>query len=124
METTQHITTHRWVRSKDGMVAGVAKGLAKALNMEVTFVRLLWIVAMFCGIGFLAYIILAVCLPREDRIMEAEEKKLAGVCLRLARRLGMEVGVVRALMVVAALSSLGVTILFYIVLAFALEEPA
>lgn len=113
---------YRWVRAQDGIVAGVAKGMARTLGLDTTLVRLIWLIGLFCGVGIIAYFILAICLPREDRLEEAEQKKIAGVCLKLSRRLDMEVGLVRVLMTVAALSSLGVTILFYLILAYTLPK--
>ena len=45
-------------------VCGVCQGVAEYLNMDVTVVRILWVLAAFCGsIGFWADLICAIALP-------------------------------------------------------------
>ena len=61
-------------RSKtDKKLAGVCGGLAKYLNMDVSVVRLIWIlVTLFAGAGLLAYLICALVIPEEpDQLPEA-----------------------------------------------------
>ncbi len=114
----------KWVRSRDGALCGVCKGIAKALGLPVGIVRLLWLLSLlFLGAGALLYLMFAVSLPREDKIVEALEPKILGVCSRIALRTELEVGVVRFLAICLALLSLGATIVGYIVLYFILDNP-
>jgi phage shock protein PspC (stress-responsive transcriptional regulator) len=58
----------RLTRSRrDRKVAGVCGGIAEYLNMDPTLIRLLAVVAFFCGgAGFMAYIVAWIVLPEED----------------------------------------------------------
>ena len=48
----------------DQKIAGVCSGIAKYLEIDVTVVRLLWVLAvLFAGGGILAYIICAIVIP-------------------------------------------------------------
>ncbi|MFA4885460.1 MAG: PspC domain-containing protein [Desulfotomaculaceae bacterium] len=48
------------------MIAGVAGGLAEYFEVDVTLVRLLWVLAVFAGgAGVLAYIVAAIIIPEE-----------------------------------------------------------
>ncbi len=48
------------------MIGGVAGGLAEYFNIDVSLVRLLWILSLFLvGGGILAYIIAWVIIPEE-----------------------------------------------------------
>ena len=50
----------------DKKLAGVCAGLAKYLNMDVTVVRLLTVLAtLFIGGGLIAYIVCALVIPEE-----------------------------------------------------------
>jgi phage shock protein C len=114
---------YKWVRGCDGLVAGVCEGLGKRFGVDPWLVRLLWLVSILAlGTGLLAYVILAFTLPREDRIAEAHEKKILGVSGRIARVTGMEIGLVRALTVTAALFSFGATLVGYVVLYFVIPD--
>ena len=54
-------------KSDDGMVCGVCAGIAKYLGIDPTVVRAFWLLAMFgCGVGLVAYLILAIIMPKED----------------------------------------------------------
>ncbi len=52
-------------RIKEGkMIAGVCSGLAEYFDIDVTIIRLAWVIALFCaGAGFLAYLIAAIVIP-------------------------------------------------------------
>lgn len=53
-------------RSNNGMIGGVASGIAKSLNLDVTLVRLAFVlISIFLGGGILLYLVLWVILPRE-----------------------------------------------------------
>ncbi len=54
-------------RSHNGMIAGVASGIARAAGLDPTLVRLAFVLlAIFGGSGMLIYIVLWVILPREN----------------------------------------------------------
>jgi phage shock protein PspC (stress-responsive transcriptional regulator) len=59
----------RLVRSTtDRKIAGVAAGVAHYLDLDVTAVRVAWILAViFGGFGLLVYIILWIVLPEGDQ---------------------------------------------------------
>lgn len=113
----------KWVRAKDGAIFGVCKGVAHALDIPVGICRLMWIISiLFMGAGFWLYFLLAITLPREDKVVQALEPWVLGVCSKIALRTQMEIGVVRFLAVCLALLSMGASIVGYIVLYFVLEE--
>jgi phage shock protein C len=48
------------------MIAGVAGGIAEYFNVDVSIIRLLWVLAIFAvGGGLLAYIIAWIIIPEE-----------------------------------------------------------
>jgi len=50
----------------DRKVAGVASGLAEYLDIDVSLIRILWIVSIFFGgLGLLLYIVMALVVPME-----------------------------------------------------------
>ncbi len=52
--------------SSNKMVAGVAAGIAEYLGIDVTVVRIIWTIAIFCaGTGFLAYLIVWIFLAAQ-----------------------------------------------------------
>ncbi len=53
----------------DRKIAGVCGGLAKYLNVDPTVVRILFLIALFCGsLGFWAYVIVWIAAPEEGRM--------------------------------------------------------
>ena len=117
------LKTRRWVRANDSIIAGVAAGVARRFGMDPWVVRLLWILAvLFFGTGVLFYIVMAICLPREDKVNNSVEPKILGVCLRLADHFNIDVGLVRIAAVLLGLASLGATILAYLILYFVMPE--
>ena len=54
-------------RVEDGkMIAGVCNGIAKYFNLDVTLIRLAWILLVFmAGTGILAYFIAMIIMPAE-----------------------------------------------------------
>lgn len=105
---------YRWTRASDGALAGVCKGLGEALEIETWIVRVIWLVAvLWFGTGILLYLILAICLPRVDKLDQALDRKILGVCARIAKRHRIEVGLVRSGFVFMALFTFGVAILGY-----------
>ena len=54
-------------RSRNGMIAGVASGIARSLNVDPTIVRIAFaLLAAFGGGGVLIYVILWLVIPRES----------------------------------------------------------
>ena len=50
-------------------IAGVCGGIAKYLNVDVTVVRILFLIALLCGsLGFWAYLIVWIAAPEDNRI--------------------------------------------------------
>jgi phage shock protein C len=60
-------TPHRLSRPMhDKKIAGVCAGFARYLGVDVTLMRILWVVtAVFTGIGFIAYFVAWICMPRD-----------------------------------------------------------
>jgi phage shock protein PspC (stress-responsive transcriptional regulator) len=113
----------RWIRSKDGAIFGVCKGLARTLDVPVGMLRLLWLASvLFAGFGLGFYMLLSFCLPREDRLAESCEPRLLGVCAKLSRRISVEVGIVRLIVLTSFLASLGMTTILYVIGYFLLED--
>ena len=51
----------------DKKICGVCGGLAEYLQLDVTIIRLIWALLVFCaGTGLLAYLIAALVLPNEE----------------------------------------------------------
>jgi phage shock protein C len=114
----------KWTRSSDGWVSGVFEGLGKSFSIEPNILRLLWLISvLFFGTGILIYLILTFALPREDEYIQYEQPKFLGVCLRLSRRTGIELGLLRLLTVMSVFASFGITLVAYIGMYFFLPEP-
>lgn len=57
------------------MLGGVCGGLAEYFDVDVTIVRLLWVVAFFAGgAGFLAYLVAWVIIPQPPYGQDPEKK--------------------------------------------------
>jgi phage shock protein C len=58
----------RLVRIKSGKkIAGVCAGFARYTEVDVTVVRIAWLLtALTCGVGFIAYIVAWIAMPVED----------------------------------------------------------
>ena len=79
---------------------------------------------MFFGTGLLLYFILAVSLPHEDRLTQAQRPMILGVCSQVSEKYGFEIGLVRLAAVGFAVMSFGATALLYLVLFFVLRPTA
>lgn len=112
-------------RSEDGVIAGVCKGLGEILEVDAGIVRIGFILFLIVGGGGLfAYFALALALPRKDRLAEAYEPKVLGVCSILARKFDIDVGIVRFLSIASLVCSLGITLIFYVVLKLVLSDSS
>ncbi len=115
----------QFVRSPDGWIGGVCRGLGESFDMAPFWLRVAWILSIFVfGVGFGLYLILWITLPRKDHWQDVENKKILGVCRRLARKLDMEIGVVRALALLSLFLSGFTSVFIYFVLHFFLNEPS
>jgi phage shock protein C len=58
----------------DRMVGGVCAGLAKYIGMDVTLMRVIWVVGTIItgGAGLLAYLVTWIIMPDESRVTPAE----------------------------------------------------
>lgn len=67
------MSNKRLVRSNDKMVAGVAAGIAEYIGIDVTIVRLLFVLlGLFGGNGLLIYFIMWIVMPEQDLIGSVE----------------------------------------------------
>lgn len=110
-----------WTRSSSGILAGVCKGLAERFDVDVLLIRFALIVSVLVfGTGVLAYIILALSLPREDRFATAYDSRIMGVCSRFAKRFDLDVGLVRAGFLTLLFCTGGTIFLVYVIMWFIL----
>ncbi len=61
-------TPKRLTRPKEGrMIAGVAMGIANYFNVDVTFIRLIWVLLLIPGgaPGIIPYILCWIVIPEE-----------------------------------------------------------
>ena len=113
----------KWIRARDGALFGVCKGIARALEMPVGIVRLTWIACILLGgVGLGVYLLLAISLPREDKAYSALEPRLLGVCVKLAKKTSLEVGIVRFIALCLLFASLGLTSVLYLIGYFAMDD--
>ena len=48
-------------------IAGVCAGVAEYLDVDVTLIRILWVIALFCfGTGLVAYLVASLIMPNEE----------------------------------------------------------
>lgn len=113
----------RWMRSNNKVLFGVCGGLAKAFGWEPWIVRVILALSLlYFGTGLVIYLILALALPREDKLNEADDRKLLGVCVRIGQRTQFETGLVRAVFLALAFATAGLALLVYLALHFALPK--
>lgn len=51
--------------SENKMISGVCQGLSEYFNLDVTIIRLIWVIVTLCsaGLGIIGYLIAAVIMP-------------------------------------------------------------
>lgn len=78
--TLVSMSAKRLYRSNEQkMLTGVCGGLAEYFDVDVTWVRLIFVAAIFLGgPGILAYLIMSVVVPRRPALPGADYKKLPG----------------------------------------------
>lgn len=60
------VARQRLVRPRHGRkIAGVCQGMAEFFDLDVSLIRIAWVICLFCGIGLLAYIVAWVVIPEE-----------------------------------------------------------
>lgn len=126
METAASLKkAYRWTRASDGALAGVCKGLGESLGIETWIIRVIWLIAvLWFGTGILLYLILALSLPRVDKLDHALDRKVLGVCARIAARYDVEVGLVRLAALLLVLTTFGAAILGYGLCYFLIPEDS
>lgn len=76
-ESSKEKKSSKLYRSRtDKMISGLSAGLAKELNMDVDFVRILWIIAFVVtgGTAILVYLIMMIAIPLELETATESEK--------------------------------------------------
>ncbi len=66
------VARHRFVRSRrDRKIAGVCAGFAEYFNLDVSLVRVVWVIAAFLppGVALIAYVIAWVVMPEEPLML-------------------------------------------------------
>ena len=111
--------------TKHKILGGVASGFAHYFKIDPLWIRLLWIVFLFSGVGILAYIIFWIVLPESNSLEEHKATKkfyrnpdgrvLGGVSGGIASYFGIDAVVVRLLFVVSIFLG-GSGIILYIIL--------
>jgi phage shock protein C len=67
MEIIDQDAPKRLKRSRrDKMIGGVCGGLADYFYVDPTIIRLVFVLALFAGIGILTYLIMWIIVPKED----------------------------------------------------------
>ncbi|MGE0762423.1 MAG: PspC domain-containing protein [Bdellovibrionales bacterium] len=116
----------RWVRlSNDKMVAGVASGLARQLDVDTWVIRLVWALSALITFGgsLLLYLACVIAFPRSDKADAAQKKMILGVCARIHQRGDIEVGLARLIALLLLVGTGGAALVGYIVLYFVLSKP-
>lgn len=117
------IEKSKWVRSQNGVIFGVCQGLGERFDLAPWLLRLILIGVVFVfGTGILVYFVLSAALPREDRLQFASDKRILGVCARLAEHFDIDVGLTRAAAIFLGIASFGATLVGYVVLYFLIPE--
>jgi phage shock protein C len=111
-------TSRRLVRlPAEGRLAGVCAGIAAYLELDVTIVRLAWVIlSIFPGAligGALAYVAAWLIMPegtpvtntvtRSRLVRSAADRKIAGVCGGIAAYLGVDSTLVRLAVVILSI---------------------
>lgn len=67
------ITRHRLMRPRQGRkIAGVCAGFAEYFDLDVTLIRIVWVLCVVCGgVGALAYFAAWIIIPEEPLMLAA-----------------------------------------------------
>lgn len=98
----------------DKVLGGVCSGLANYFNIDVVIVRIIFVILLFSGIGFLTYIIMWIAVPssattqiggsRKKLFRNPDEKVIAGVCSGIGNYFGINAWIPRILFLLPFLS--------------------
>lgn len=98
----------------DKVLGGVCSGLANYFNIDVVIARIIFVVLLFSGIGFLTYIIMWVAVPssattqiggtRKKLFRNPDDKLIAGVCSGIGNYFGINAWIPRVLFLLPFLS--------------------
>ncbi|HEY6253021.1 MAG TPA: PspC domain-containing protein [Candidatus Angelobacter sp.] len=62
----------RLVRPRNGRkIAGVCQGFAEYFDLDVSLIRIAWVVCAVCGVGLIAYIVAWIIIPEEPLYLAA-----------------------------------------------------
>ncbi|MGC4101038.1 PspC domain-containing protein [Ferruginibacter sp.] len=100
----------------DKVLGGVCSGLANYFNIDVVVARIIFVILLFSGVGFLTYIIMWIAVPstasaeiggtRKKLFRDPDEKLLAGVCSGIGNYFGINPWIPRVLFLLPFLSFL------------------
>jgi phage shock protein PspC (stress-responsive transcriptional regulator) len=100
----------------DKVLGGVCSGLANYFNIDVVIARIIFVVLLFSGVGFLTYIIMWIAVPststaqiggaKRKLFRDADEKLIAGVCSGIGNFFGINPWIPRVLFLLPFLSFL------------------
>ncbi|TSA28169.1 PspC domain-containing protein [bacterium] len=122
--------------TKNAKIAGVCSGFSEYLNVDVSLIRLIWVIfTIFGGAGIFLYIIAALIIPRKfenkvDILIDEDDNRLAknmgnavlsGVCAGIAKHFNMDVSIVRIVFLLLGLY-FAAGVFLYIVLALILPK--
>jgi phage shock protein PspC (stress-responsive transcriptional regulator) len=123
--------------TRNGKIAGVCSGLSEYLAVNVSLIRLIWVVfTIFGGAGIFLYIIAALIIPRKsgnevEIIVDDEDDKrltrdmdnavIFGVCSGIAKHFNMDISIVRIIFLLMGLYFAS-GIFIYLVLALILPK--
>ncbi len=98
----------------DKVLGGVCSGLAHYFNIDVVIARIIFVVLLFSGVGFLTYIIMWIAVPstattqiggtRKKLFRDPDEKLIAGVCSGIGNYFGINAWIPRVLFLLPFLS--------------------
>lgn len=96
------------------VLGGVCAGLANYFNIDIAIVRIIFVILLFSGIGFLTYIIMWIAVPssaslqiggpRKKLYRDTDDKWIAGVCSGIGNYFGISPWIPRILFLLPFLS--------------------
>lgn len=62
--------------AENGKISGVCAGLSDYLDLDVTLIRVIWLILLLCfGTGLIAYIIMALVVEPKDVVLNKMRKE-------------------------------------------------
>lgn len=115
-------TVPLFLRQK-GAIAGVAAGVASDLKVDVTLVRIAWVVLVCLGFGFFLYPMCWLAFPKASDPSLGRRKRILGVCDRISKRWAQPVGLIRLIAISLLFLSFGTVVIGYVLAHFILHSP-